>query len=154
MDVNFPLQIMGAGRYVPERVVTAAEVEELCGLKPGWIARRAGVLERRWVRGETAAFMAAAAAREAMARANLDWIDLYFILKAYGSVQQAIPDGAALLQRELGLGMSGIPCMSVNATCLCFLVAMDMAATLLTTGRYRTILIYASDVGSAGLNFQ
>lgn len=154
MDVNFPLQIIGAGRYVPERVVTAEEVEQLCGIKPGWIARRAGVLERRWATGETASFMAAAAAREAMAQANLDWNGIDLILNASGTVQQAIPDGAALLQRELGLGMSGIPCMSVNATCLSFLVALDMAASLLATGRYRTILIYSSDVGSIGLNFK
>lgn len=154
MDVNFPLQIMGVGRYVPERIVTAAEVEGLCGLKPGWIARRAGVLERRWVSGETAAFMGAAAAREAMAQAHLDWNELDLILNASGTAQQAIPDGAALLQRELGLGMSGIPCMSVNATCLSFMVALDMAATLLAAGRYRTILIYSADVGSVGLNFK
>jgi 3-oxoacyl-[acyl-carrier-protein] synthase-3 len=154
MDVNFPLQIIGAGRYVPERVVTAAEIEALCNVKSGWVARRAGVLERRWVSGETAAFMGAAAAREAMAQATLDWNELDLILNASGTVQQAIPDGASLLQRELGLGLSGIPCMSVNATCLSFLVAIDMAATLLATGRHRTILIYASDVGSAALNFE
>jgi 3-oxoacyl-[acyl-carrier-protein] synthase-3 len=154
MDVNFPLQIIGAGRYVPERVVTAQEVEALCGLKAGWIARRAGVLERRWATGETAVFMGAAAAREAMAAAKLDLNELDLILNASGTVQQAIPDGAALLQRELGLGMSGIPCMSVNATCLSFMVAIEMAASLITTGRYRTILIYSSDVGSIGLNFK
>lgn len=154
MDVNFPLQIMGVGRYLPERVVTAAEVEALCGLKAGWIARRAGVLERRWATEESAAFMGAAAAREAMAQANLDWSELDLILNASGTAQQAIPDGAALLQRELGLGMSGIPCMSVNATCLSFLVGLEMAATLITTGRYRTILLYSSDVGSIGLNFK
>jgi 3-oxoacyl-[acyl-carrier-protein] synthase-3 len=152
MDVNFPLQIIGVGRYVPERVVTAAEIEEMCGLRTGWVARRAGVLERRWATTETAVVMAAAAAREAMANAGLEWGELDLILNASGTAQQAIPDGGALLQRELGLGMSGIPAMSVNATCLSFMVAMDMAATLLTTGRYRTILISSSDVGSIGIN--
>ncbi len=154
MTPSLPLQIVGVGRYLPERVVTAAEVEALCRLPAGWIARRAGVLERRWVTTETNAMMGAQAAREAVARAGLSFDDIELIINASGTQQQAIPDGAALLQRELGLGMSGIPCMSVHATCLSFMAALDVASTFLATGRYRTILLVSSDIGSVGLNFE
>lgn len=154
MDTPLPLQIIGVGRYMPERVVTAAEVEALCKLPSGWVARRAGVLERRWVTFETNALMGARAAREAVERAGLAFEDIDLILNASGTQQQAIPDGAALLQRELGLGSSGIPCMSVHTTCLSFVAALDVASNFLATGRYGTILIVSSDIGSIGLNFE
>ena len=47
--MSLPLKILGVGRYLPKRVVTSAEVERLCGIKPGWIERHTGVRERRWI---------------------------------------------------------------------------------------------------------
>ena len=49
-----PLKILGTGRYLPDRVVSNAEVEALCRLPAGWIERRTGVRERRWATTETA----------------------------------------------------------------------------------------------------
>jgi 3-oxoacyl-[acyl-carrier-protein] synthase-3 len=153
MDV-MPLKIIGVGRYLPERVVGSAEVEALCGLPAGWIERRSGVRERRWVNGETSSAMGAQAAREAAAEAGLELGDLSLIINASGTPEQAIPDGGPLIQRQLGLGSSGIPCLSVHATCLSFLVALDLSANLLATGRYENILIVASEIGSVGSNFR
>ncbi len=153
MTDSFPLQIVGLGHYLPSRVVPSSEVEEKCGLKPGWIARKTGVLERRWVNGETSLTMGAAAAREAVENAGIALEDLDLILNASGTQPQAIPDGAHLLQRELGLEGSGITCMSVHTTCLGFLTAMDVAANFLATGRYKTILIVSADIASCGINF-
>jgi 3-oxoacyl-[acyl-carrier-protein] synthase-3 len=147
-----PLKIAGVGRYLPERVVPSAEVEALCGLPAGWIERRSGVRERRWVSGETSSFMGAAAAREAAADAGLALTDLDLILNASGTPEQAIPDGGPLVQRQLGLGASGIASLSVHATCLSFLAALDLSANLLATGRYQRILIVTSEIGSVGIN--
>jgi 3-oxoacyl-[acyl-carrier-protein] synthase-3 len=147
-----PLKIMGLGRYLPERVVPSSEVEALCGLPAGWIERRSGVQERRWVTGETASSMGAAAAREAVADAGLALSDIDLILNASGTPEQAIPDGGPLIQRQLGLGASGLPCLSVHATCLSFLAALDLSASLLAAGRYRRILIVSAEIGSVGIN--
>lgn len=152
MNGSWPLKIVGVGRYLPERVVPSAEVEALCGLPAGWIERRSGVRERRWVSGETSSFMGAAAAREAVADAGIGWDEVDLILNASGTPEQAIPDGGPLIQRALGLGSSGIPCMSIHATCLSFLAALDVSASLLAAGRYRTILIVTADIGSVGIN--
>ena len=99
-----PLKIIGVGRYLPERVVGSAEVEALCGLPAGWIERRSGVRERRWVADETSSLMGAQAAREAVAEAGLALSDLDLILNASGTPEQAIPDGGPLIQRQLGPG--------------------------------------------------
>ena len=147
-----PLKIIGLGRYLPERVVPSREVEALCGLPAGWIERRSGVRERHWATTETSSYMGAQAAREAVAEAGLALTDLDLILNASGTPEQAIPDGGPLIQRQLGLGESGIAAMSVHATCLSFLAALDLSSNLLATGRYRHILIVTSEIGSVGIN--
>ncbi|MBB6098675.1 3-oxoacyl-[acyl-carrier-protein] synthase-3 [Deinobacterium chartae] len=155
MDLDLPLRISGVGRYLPERVVHSRDLERRCGLPAGWAERRAGVITRRWAdpHRETAARMGAWAALEALEDAGLGPRDLDLILGASGTPQQPIPDGAALIQRELGLGASGIPAFSVHATCLSFLTALQVAAHLLASGTYRRILVVSSEVASVGLNF-
>lgn len=151
---SLPLKILGMGRYLPQRVVPSAEVEILCKLPPGWVERRAGVRERHWVDGvtETASFMGAQAAKQAVTEAGLTLDDIDLILNASGTPEQAIPDGGPLIQRQLGLGDSGISAFSVHATCLSFLAALDLSANLLVTGRYHNILIVSSEIGSVGIN--
>ena len=66
-------------------------------------------------------------------------------------MEQAIPCTAALVHRELGLGDSGIPAFDVNATCLSFLVALDLLGAAISAGRFRRVLIVSSEIASAGL---
>ncbi len=148
-----PLEIIGVGRYLPDRVVTSAEIAGRVGIEESWILRNQGVRERRWVTHETASIMAAAAAREALEDAELEPEDLDLILNASGTQEQAIPDGAALIQRELGLGDSGVSCFSVHATCLSFLVGFDLASHLLGSGQHRHVLVVSSDISSCALDF-
>ncbi len=146
------MKIAGVGHYLPSRIVTNEWLENECNLKKGWIKRRTGVEERRWVEGESNSEMGAKAAEEALRMAQIlpDQLDL--IINASGTPEQAIPDGGALLQRALGLGKSGIPAWTIHATCLSFLVALDTASHFLWSGRYRNILIVSSEVASVGLN--
>ncbi len=152
MQVNLPLKIIGLGRYLPPRVVPSSELEKICGVPAGWVERRNGVRERRWVTDETSSFMAAQAACEALDEAGLTPRQLDLIINASGTAEQAIPDTGALIQRQLGLGKSGIPAMTVHTTCLSFVAAMDVAANFLQTGRYKNILIASADVASCGIN--
>ncbi len=153
MPAARPVKIAGVGRYVPQRVVTTEELAERIGISARWIIKNQGVRERRWVTGETASSMAAEAAREALDRADLPLGELDLILNASGTSEKAIPDGAALLQRELGLGESGITCFSVHATCLSFLVGLELASQLVASGAHKNILLYSSDIASCALNF-
>ncbi len=152
MRINVPLKILGLGRYLPPRIVPSSELEAIYALPSGWVERRNGVRERRWVTTETASFMAAEAAREALDEAGLRPDQVGLIINASGTAEQAIPDTGALIQRQLGLGRSGIPAMSVNTTCLSFITALDVAATYLNAGRYGNILIASSDISSCGIN--
>lgn len=147
------VRIAGTGHYLPARIVTSEELEARAGLPPGWIERHNGVLERRWVSTETNASMAAEASRQALVAADLRLSDVDLILNCSGTQEQAIPDGAALLQRALGLGTSGIPCMSIHSTCLGFLSGLEVASSLLAVGRYRCVLLAAADIASCALDF-
>jgi 3-oxoacyl-[acyl-carrier-protein] synthase-3 len=64
--------------------------------------------------------------------------DLDAIISVGSVPAQAIPCTAVLLQRDLGRSGSGIPAFDVNATCVGFVVALDLIAQGIATGRYRT----------------
>jgi len=152
MQVDIPLKISGLGRYLPKRVVPSSELEALCGVPAGWVERRNGVRERRWVTDETSSFMSAESAREALEEAKLKPNQLDLIINASGTGEQAIPDTGVLIQRQLGLGNSGIPAMTIHTTCLSFVAGMDVASNFIHSGRYKNILICSADVASCGIN--
>ncbi|WP_419746219.1 3-oxoacyl-[acyl-carrier-protein] synthase III C-terminal domain-containing protein [Xanthomonas phaseoli] len=148
-----PLRILGTGRHVPAREVSSDELDARWQLPAGTTAARLGVVTRHYVgEGETASSMGAAAAQQALDNAGIDGSQIDCLISACAVMEQPIPCQAVLIQRALGLGDSGIPAFDVNATCLSFLVALDMAANALALGRYRRVLIVSSEVASAGLD--
>ncbi|MES2464970.1 MAG: beta-ketoacyl-ACP synthase 3 [Armatimonadota bacterium] len=150
---SFPVKIAGLGHYLPERRVPNCEIEENLGLKPGWIARATGVLERRRASADdTNSRMAAAAARRALAASGLEIDDVDLIVGASASPEQMIPCTAALVQRELGAPEGHSACFDVNATCLSFAVALQLVAPLIASGVYRTALVFSSEVIAESLN--
>lgn len=148
-----PIKVAGIGSYLPGRIISSSELEKKYGLEAGWCERKQGVRERRWVEDETVSFMAAEAAKEAVANAGMSLADIDLIISASQTNEQAIPENGVLIQRALGLGNSGIPCMSVTAACLGFMVAMDLSSGLLMVERYRNILIITSEITSFNLDF-
>ena len=147
-----PVRISGIGSYLPQRIVCNGELESQLGLAEGWIEERTGVRERRRCSGESSAFMAAAAARDALAMANLTAADLTAIIGASSTPQQAIPCTAVFVQRELDAPEGVAACFDVNATCLSFLAAFDVAARLIAGGVHRHVLVFSSESTSHSLN--
>lgn len=147
-----PVQILGTGEYVPTRCVYSSALDERWRKPVGWTARHAGI-ERRYyaTENETTSLMAARAAQSALAAAGLEAVQLDCIVSACSVMEQAIPCSAALIQRQLGLGESGIPAFDINATCLSFLVALDALSMAVAAGRYRHVLIVSAEIASAGL---
>ena len=111
-----------------------------------WIISRTGVLERR-VSSIDVDEMGAIAAKEAIG--NNKPPDL--IINASGVPKQVIPDTSVFIQNKLSF--SGIPSFSVHATCLSFIVALNIAGSLIETGEHKRILIISSDRGTRGRNY-
>jgi 3-oxoacyl-[acyl-carrier-protein] synthase III len=145
------VRIAGLGTYLPERVVSSAELEVQLGLDSGWIAKRTGVLERRYATHETTVSQAVAASQIALERAGITVDDLDAIIGA-NLPQQTIPCTAALLQKALGAPDGSSACWDVNATCLSFMMALHSAALLIAAGQYKTVLIFSSEIASPSLN--
>ncbi|MGE3728663.1 MAG: 3-oxoacyl-[acyl-carrier-protein] synthase III C-terminal domain-containing protein [Candidatus Sericytochromatia bacterium] len=147
------LQIVSMGKYLPPHQVTASELEAKMGLEPGWIMEKSGVAIRHFVTEDSNASMGAKALAQALERGGLAYEDLDLIISAAGSYDYPIPDTSCLIQKEAGHGDSGIPSFTVDATCLSFITAMDVASCLLSSGRYRQIAIVSSESASKSLNY-
>ncbi len=148
-----PMRISAVGRYVPARIVTAAELDRLMDLPDGWVLRKTGVSERHWADGETPIEMAVAASEEAFERSGWSPEDIDLIIYAATTLEQLIPDTAPLLQRALGLGSSGIKSFTVHSTCLSFMTALDIAASHIAAGRHDRVMIVGAEIPSMALNF-
>lgn len=152
--MNRPVKIVATGKYLPDNPVTAADLEARMGLEPGWVERHSGVKVRYFANGETASQMGAIAAQRALDAAGLRYEDLDAIVGVSGTQEQAIPCGAALVQRALGQGGSGTPAFDVNATCLSFVTGLDTVGYMIAAGRYNRVLLVASEIASVALDWQ
>jgi 3-oxoacyl-[acyl-carrier-protein] synthase-3 len=97
--------------------------------------------------------LGAHAARRAIEAAGLTLSDIDCLVGASGTMDQAMPSNAALMHRELGLSARGVPAFDVGASCLSFLVAIDTLSWPIVAGRYRRVLIVASDLASCGIDW-
>lgn len=148
------LTILGSGAYLPRRRVASTEVDARLGWQTGTTQTRYGLVARHVAEGEeTSSFMAEQAARQALDAAGLEASDLGLILGACGVMEQAIPSTASLVQYRLGLGRSGIPAYDVNATCLSFIQALDLAEMKVRLGQAKHVLIFSADIASVGLDW-
>ena len=148
----FPLRIAGTGAYLPERLVSSAELETRLGLAPGWIEQRTGVRERRSNGGETAAYQAAQACRQALCAAEMEVGEIDAIVGASSGPQQLIPCTAVFVQRELNAPEGRSFCFDLNATCLSFPTALHLLAPLIAGGVYRNVLLFSTEIASRSLN--
>jgi 3-oxoacyl-[acyl-carrier-protein] synthase-3 len=142
----FHIQLTSTGLYGPPRVETAEDLSTKVGKSAEWIVHQTGVA-RRHIAEEPIERMAAEAARRALGSSGPP--DL--IILASTTPRQLIPDTSVFVELELGL--EGIPCHTIHATCLSFLVALHTAGALITARAYRKVLVVSAEIGSVARNF-
>jgi 3-oxoacyl-[acyl-carrier-protein] synthase-3 len=141
--------ILATGYHVPDRVVTNHDLERMMDTSDEWIRERSGIVERRWVSGESGSDLALAASRMALARAGMEASDIDCIVFATLSPDHFFPGTGVFLQRKLGL--SGIPCLDVRNQCIGFLYGLSVAEAWIRIGRHRRVLLVGAEVHSTGL---
>jgi 3-oxoacyl-[acyl-carrier-protein] synthase III len=146
-------KIAGVGHYVPEKVVTNKDLEQIMDTSDEWIRERTGIVERHYFQEgvDTTANMGANAARMALKNAGLEATDLDMIVFATLSPDYVFPGSGVLLQRELGL--KEIPALDVRNQCSGFIYALSVADQFIKTGMYNNILVVGSEIHSSGLDF-
>jgi 3-oxoacyl-[acyl-carrier-protein] synthase-3 len=149
------LKIAGVGKYLPSRIVFSEEIDKTMGKPAGWVAETYSIEKRHFANEtETTSFMAVEAAKEAIANSEIEISDIDCIISACAVMEQSLPGTGPLIQQKLGLGTSGCAAFDVNASCLSFLSALDIADLYIKSGRYKNILIVSSDIASIGLNWE
>jgi len=146
-------EIAGVGHYVPERVVSNSDLEQLMDTTDAWIQERTGIKERRWFTEgvDTTANMGAKAAQRALDMAGLTPNDVQLIVFATLSPDYFFPGSGVLLQRELGMQES-TPAFDVRNQCSGFIYSLSMADQFIKTGMYDTVLVVGSEIHSSGLD--
>ncbi len=148
------MRLAGSGIFLPESVVTAEELDARLHLPPGWVATKTGVMRRHFASAnDSAAGMGAAALTRALTDARWTASSLDLILCASGTAQQPIPCTAVLVSEAMGPCCAGIPAFDINATCLSFLAALDVASLLIHSGRHQRIAIVSTEIASRGLDW-
>lgn len=154
MTYPIGLAFTGFGVFAPYARRSSEVLDAMFSQPAGWTRERFGIVERGVAgREETTSVMAARACRTALDEAG--WGDDFdIIVGGCGVMEQPIPGTSVLVQHELGLQKSGIPCFDVNMTCLSFLSALDLVSLGFKAGRWRRALVFASDIASAGLDYR
>jgi 3-oxoacyl-[acyl-carrier-protein] synthase-3 len=135
-------QILSLGAYIPDGVLTNADMESMVDTSDTWIVERTGIRERHRVApGETAAAMGARAAREALAKAGNPVPDA--IIVATCSSETRLPSSACLIHQRLGIG--GMPAFDINAACSGFVYALALSDSLIRSRALGTVLVVASE---------
>lgn len=147
------IKILGTGKYLPKRMVTAQQMDELLGVPAGWVEKKSDVKVRHFVQDETASQMGALAAEAALKDAGLHFSDIDCLVCTSGTMEQPIPSTASLIQRAMKQELSGIPAFDINSTCLSFLTGLDVMSYMIVSGRYERILLVSTEIASVGLNW-
>lgn len=137
-------RIAGTGSYLPERVLTNAELETLVETSDQWIRDRTGIAERRIAAdGQTTCDLAEQAALRAMEAAGVKPSDIDLLILGTTTPDLVFPSTACLLQHRLGLGECAA--FDINAACSGFIYALSTADQFIRAGNARTALVVGAE---------
>jgi 3-oxoacyl-[acyl-carrier-protein] synthase-3 len=137
-------RIAGTGSYLPEKILTNADLEKLVDTTDEWIRSRTGIEERHVVvDGETTADLAEKAARLAMADAGVAPEDIDLICVGTTTPDFVFPNVGTLLQSRLGI--HGCPAFSLEAACAGFLYALSVADKFVRLGEAKCALVIGAE---------
>jgi 3-oxoacyl-[acyl-carrier-protein] synthase-3 len=132
--------IIGIGRYLPEKIVTNADLEKIMDTSDEWIRTRTGIEERRIADDNTnTSDMGFAAAQKAIENAGITPEDIDLILVATVTPDQPFPSVACMLQERLGAKKAAA--MDVSAACAGFMYGIVTGKQFVEAGVYKHVLV-------------
>jgi 3-oxoacyl-[acyl-carrier-protein] synthase III len=138
-------RIAGTGSYLPEKVLTNADLERVIDTTDEWIRTRTGI-ERRHVAsdGETTTDLAEHAARRAMESAGVGPADVDLVCVGTTTPDLVFPNVGTLLQERLGIA-HGCPAFSLEAACTGFIYALGVADKFVRLGDAKCALVVGAE---------
>lgn len=146
-------KISGVGKYLPDYVLTNAELEKYVDTNDEWIRSRTGIIERRILKDpdKATSFMAENAAREALENAGVDASEIDAIIVATVTPDYLFPATAALVQKRIEATKAFA--YDLSAACSGFLFALSTAGSMIESGRIRKALVIGADKMSSIMDF-
>jgi 3-oxoacyl-[acyl-carrier-protein] synthase-3 len=136
--------ITGWGKYLPQKVLTNADLEKIVDTSDDWIISRTGIRERHIVGDDEAtSTMAVEAGRNALKIAALAPDALDLVILTTNSPDRTFPASAAMVQHALGA--TGAAAFDAMAGCSGFIYALVTAYQYITAGSYRNVLVVGSE---------
>ena len=136
--------IKGTGSYLPEKIMTNADLEKVVDTSDEWIVQRSGIKERRIAAdGETTGTMAIEAAKRALEASNLTAADIDGVIVATTTPDRTFPSVAVKVQGELGIA-PGLA-FDVQAVCTGFVYALATADNFIKMGQAKRILVIGAE---------
>ena len=143
---------LGAGSYLPERVMTNDDLSKIVDTSDDWIRERTGIKRRHIAsEGETTADLGEAAGRRAMAAAGIGPDDIDLIIVATTTPDHTFPSVASMIQARLGVTRGAA--FDVQAVCTGFLYALSTADHFLRGGGAKTALVIGAETMSRLLDW-
>ncbi len=137
-------RIIGTGGYLPERILTNAELEQMVDTSDEWIRTRTGV-EKRHIAAEdeTTCDLAEQATLKAMEAASVSPEDIDLIIMGTTTPDVIFPSTACLLQQRLGI--HGCAAFDIQAVCTGFIYALDIADKYIRAGVAKKALVIGAE---------
>ena len=145
--------ITAVGGWVPEDVLSNADLEQMMDTTDEWIRTRTGIRERRILRGEHmgTSYMAARAVKDMLDKRNMDASEIDAIICATITPDMHFPSTANLVCEELGI--KDIPSFDLSAACTGFLYALEVGAGFIKTGLQKKVVVIGADKMSAIMDY-
>lgn len=137
------ITIKGMGDYTPQEVLTNFDLEKLVDTSDDWITTRTGIKERRIAKSETLTDMAYKASLRALEDAGIEPEEVDVIILATLTPDLGFPASACLLQTRLGC--SRAYAFDISAACSGFLYGLEIASSMLSSGRARNVLLVGAE---------
>lgn len=137
-------RIAGTGSYLPEKVLTNADLEKMVDTTDEWIVTRSGIRQRHMIgEGQNTSDLAYEASLKAMEAAGVTAQDIQLIIVGTTTPDVICPSTACILQARLGV--AGCGAFDVNAACSGFLYALSVADQFIRAGTVKNVLVVGAE---------
>lgn len=139
-------RIRGTGSYIPEQILSNADLETMVETSDEWIMKRVGIRERRIIANspDNTTTMSMEAAKRAIDMADIDPQTIEMIVVGTATPEYYFPSTACLVQKHLNL-KTDVPAFDVNAACAGFVYALSIANQYIRSGAIKTALVIGAE---------
>lgn len=145
--------VTAIGGYVPDYVLTNAELEKMVDTNDEWIRTRTGISERRILNepGKACSDLAVPAVKQILAKKDIDPMEIDCIICATVTPDMVFPSTANIIADKIGAKNAWG--FDLSAACSGFLFALSTGASLIESGRYKKVIVIGADKMSAIVDY-